>query len=404
MRFSARPASHEHDRGKAVTRGKAMLAQVSWLWSNASDRLRQAAARFGTWWLQGFLSLFPAGIAQWLVGPGSTILLLLQDDAFLDMRLTAASGAEFDHVRVPRLDYTSKAIDAILQRHQLRLTDVTIGIGLPAHHFFKRKLVLPFQAANSIGDIVARDLAQKTPFSLADIHHDHTVVAEAGKLMITQHVTRRDSVSSAASAFGLDVAEIDFVEAAPRDDGTVDRSFIALHPKTAQRASWVRRMTMALATSTLVLALIAGGLKYWRQEVALEQLKQQIAIARQQAQQVRGAFAKLEQRQHGILDVYAKKQNGPALLDIWDEVTRLLPTDTWLTDLHVTETLSGHGYLLSLSGYSAAAAKLVAILDRSPLFEEAVLTTAIAVDQNEQRERFALQTKVRIRGPRSTPP
>jgi hypothetical protein len=35
------------------------------------------------------------------------------------------------------------------------------------------------------------------------------------------------------------------------------------------------------------------------------------------------------------------------------------------------------------------------------LFEDAALTTAIAVDQSEQRERFALQAKVRTREPRS---
>jgi general secretion pathway protein L len=379
-----------------------MLAWLSRSSNNASEHLRRQAARFGKWWLQEFLSLFPERIAQWLEGPGSTILVLSQDDAFVDMRLKAASVTESHHARVPRPDYTSSAIDGFLQRHQLKLADVTVGIAMPPHQFFQRKFLLPAQVANSIGDIAARDLAQKTPFSLAEIHHDYEVVAEAGKLAITQHVTRHDSVAGAASVLGLDVAEIDFVEATAKGDGTAGRSYIALHPETAQRTSWLRRSIAALAASALSLALMAGGLKYWRQEIALDQLEQQIATARQQAQQVRSVFAKLEQRQRGIVDVYAKKQNGPALLDIWDEVTRLLPTDTWLTDLHVTETSSGD-YLLSLGGYSAAAAKLVAILDGSPLFEEAALTTAIAIDQNEQRERFALQAKVRTRGPRSTP-
>jgi general secretion pathway protein L len=318
-----------------------MLAQVSWLWGNASHYLRQSAARFGKWWLQEFLSLFPERIAQWLIGPGSTILLLSRDEAFVGMRMKTASGTEFDHARVPRLDYTSKAIEEFLQRHQLRLADVTVGIRLPSHQFFQRQLLLPAQAVNSIDDIIANDLAQKTPFSLADIHHGYAVVPGAGKLMIAQYVTRRDSVSSAAAAFGLNVTEIDFVESVPQGDCMTVRSFIALHPETTHRASWPRRAAAALATSALGLALIAGGLKYWRQEVALDQLEPQIATARQQAQQVRTAFAKLEKQQRSIIDVYARKQNGPALLDIWDEVTRLLPTDTWLTDLHVTETSPG---------------------------------------------------------------
>jgi general secretion pathway protein L len=76
-------------------------------------------------------------------------------------------------------------------------------------------------------------------------------------------------------------------------------------------------------------------------------------------------------------------------------VTRLLPTDAWLTELRVTALSKGQEREISLSGYSAAAAKLVAVLDRSPVFQDATLTTAIALDPTEQRERFALQAKVR---------
>jgi hypothetical protein len=64
------------------------------------------------------------------------------------------------------------------------------------------------------------------------------------------------------------------------------------------------------------LALIAGGLKYWRQEAALDLIDTELVTARQQAQQVRTAFAKLEQRQRSIIYVFAKKQNEPTLLDI----------------------------------------------------------------------------------------
>jgi len=377
-----------------------MSAWLPWL-SSASNHLRQAALRFGKWWLQEFLSLWPEWMAQWLTGPGTPTLLLLQDDTFVELSLKAETGAELDHARVPRPEYGANLIDELLQRHQLRLNDVTIGIGLPSHEFFQRKLLLPLQAGNSISEIVAQDLVQRTPFNLADIHHDYIVVPDAGKLSVTQHVIRRDSVSAAASSFGLEVSDIDFVEAVPRGDGTTTPLRIALHPGAAHRTSWPRRAATALATSTLLLALIAGGLKYWRQEAALDLIDTELATARQQAQQVRTAFAKLEQRQRSIIYVFAKKQNEPTLLDIWDEVTRLLPTDAWLTELRVTAPSKGQEREISLSGFSAAAAKLVGVLDHSPLFEDAALTTAIALDPTEQRERFALQAKVRTHELRS---
>lgn len=374
-----------------------MLAQISRLWRSASDHLRQATLLFAKWWLQEFLSLWPEGVAQWLMGSGNPTLLLLQGDAFVGVSLKTETGTELDHASVPNSEYRAGLIDELLQRHRLRCNDVTIGIGLPPHQFFQRKLLLPLQAGKSIREIVTHDLAQRTPFNLADIHHDYIVVPDTGKLSVTQHVIRRDDVSAAASSFGVEISDIDFVEAAPEGGRTISPAIIALHPEATRRTSWPRRAAMALATSAVLLALIAGGLKYWRQQVALDLIDTEMATARQQAQQVRAAFAKLEQRQKSIIYVFAKKQNEPTLLDVWAEVTRLLPTDAWLTELRVTGPSTGQERQVSLSGFSAAAAKLVGVLDHSPVFQDAALTTAIAFDQTEQRERFALQAKIRSR-------
>jgi hypothetical protein len=66
-----------------------------------------------------------------------------------------------------------------------------------------------------------------------------------------------------------------------------------------------------------------------------------------------------------------------------------------LTELHVTDASPSQDYRLAVSGLSTAAAKLVVTFDRSPLFREVALTTAVALDSTEQRERFALQATVR---------
>jgi general secretion pathway protein L len=368
---------------------------ILWLQSNASAQLKQAARRFGQWWLREFLALFPERVAQWLVGPGDATLVVSQIDQFVEMRLRTDSGAQLDSTRVPRLEYASSSVDDFLRRHQLGRSDVTIGLALPPDQFFQRKLLLPLQASNSLDEIVARDLVQKTPFRLPDIHHDYAVVQDGGKLIVLQHVMRRDSVGTAAVSLELELADIGFVEAAPQSGSSISSAVIALHRERASRTSWPRRAALALATSAVPLTLLAGGLCYWRQEVILDDLGPQIAKVRQQAQEVRDAFGKLEHRRNSVGYILAKKREGPALLDIWDEVTRLLPADSWLTELRMTEEAPSQDYRISLSGFSAAAARLVVTFDQSPMFHDAALTTAVSLDPTEQRERFALQAMVR---------
>lgn len=365
-----------------------MWARLSWLRSNASLQVSQLIARFGHWWLREFLALFPGWIAQWLTGSGKIALLLAQDEVFVELRLRADSGAQLDDMRVARGEYTAASIDNFLLRNKLTRADVTIAIALRPEQFFKRTLVLPLQAANAVEGIVARDLAEKTPFRLADIHYDYAVVQEADKLIATQQVVKRDSVEAAALALEIDVADIGFLDAATQ-------RAITLHRHSSDQIFWARHTALALAGSVVVLALIAGGIDYWRQQSALDALVPQITKMRPQAQEVRDAFAKLQHRQSSFGHLLARKHQAPALLDIWDEVTRLVPKDSWLTEFHMTDASPSQDYHLAVSGFSTAAANLVVIFDRSPLFHEAALTAAIALDANEQRERFALQAVVR---------
>jgi general secretion pathway protein L len=48
-----------------------------------------------------------------------------------------------------------------------------------------------------------------------------------------------------------------------------------------------------------------------------------------------------------------------------------------------------------MTGFSAEAASLVGIIDQSPFFADASLTAPIALEPVEQRERFALQAKLK---------
>jgi general secretion pathway protein L len=84
------------------------------------------------------------------------------------------------------------------------------------------------------------------------------------------------------------------------------------------------------------------------------------------------------------------------LLDVWEEVSRILPLDSWLTELRLSEVGQKQDQqLVVITGLSTAAADLVALVDKSSLFIDAALTAPIALDSIEQRERFTLQAKLR---------
>ena len=77
------------------------------------------------------------------------------------------------------------------------------------------------------------------------------------------------------------------------------------------------------------------------------------------------------------------------ILEIWDELSRVLPDNTFLTETRIADGK------VTVSGFSADAARLVRVIDQSPLFSGATLATAITPDATEHKDRFSITFKVR---------
>jgi general secretion pathway protein L len=357
-------------------------------------RLSDLLRRLGQFWLGEFLALFPARRAQWLVGRGSAGLVLEAQADTIVLRLLDDGGGELACDRLARADYAPASIDRFLQAHKLARSDVALGVRLPRSQVFGRILTLPREAMRSLDRIVAQDLIAKTPFRREDIYCGHVVTRSgADKIAVRQWVARRDVVEAEAAALAVDLAAMGFVDTDADPEEAAPHPRIALRPERADRSRWVARAATALAASALVLALLAAGLTYWRQAAALDELDGQVTAARAKAQQVRTAIDKLERKQAMLLRLRARKAEEPGLLDAWEEATRILPSHSWLTELRLSET--DKHQQVSMTGFSAEAASLVGIIDQSPFFADASLTAPIALEPVEQRERFALQAKLK---------
>jgi len=352
--------------------------------------LSELLTGFGQFWLREFLALFPPRVAQWLIGRGGASLVLGAEADTVVLRLLDDGGAESASRRLARGEYTPAAVAQFLREHKLERSAVKLGIRLPRAQVFCRSLTLPREASGSLDRIVEQDLVAKTPFRRDEIYCGYAA-ARAGtdKLAVRQWVARRDAVEAAVAALALDPEGIAFVDTDPESDAAPPR--IPLRPDRAGERRWATRAAAALAASALLLALVAAGLTYWRQAAVLDELDGQVAGARTKAQQVRAAIDKLEQKQAVLLRLRTRKAEEPGLLDAWEEATRVLPSHSWLTELRLAES-SGERQI-SMTGFSAAAASLVGLIDQSPYFTDTALTAPIALDPVEGRERFALHAK-----------
>ena len=87
-----------------------------------------------------------------------------------------------------------------------------------------------------------------------------------------------------------------------------------------------------------------------------------------------------------------KKQTMPARIDLLQELTLLLPNDTWLERWQVK------GDAMQIIGQSAKASALIGIVEASPLFVDAAFISPVTTDPRTNKERFVLSARIG-RGP-----
>jgi len=353
--------------------------------------------RFQQWWLREFLDLFPERVIEFLMGRRRMSLVLEFRDETVSLELLSGSRKSIGSEQCPLSADMLANVDRFLKMHGIGRQDVELGVRLPAQSLFSRQLRLPAEAADSVDAIIAQDLARKTPFKPVDIYSDHVVLVPSerhGKLTVWQWVIQRKYVEKAVLSLGLEVGAITFIvfDATAPDQ---PEPLISLRSPARARTSWWYRGMMGLGACAVVLALLAGGLKYWNQQVALDRLDMDIASTSKKAQHVRALVDQLREQNSALLRLRLQRSVAPRLMDLWQEATRVLPSHAWLTEFRLVEVAGKREGQVALFGFSSAAPSLVGLVDGSPLFSDAALTAPIAFDASEGRERFALQAKVR---------
>jgi general secretion pathway protein L len=302
-------------------------------------------AAAGRWWVREFLALFPERVSEWLLDRGLKSVVLAPDADGVTLRLLSDRGRLLATTTMKRADFLPASVDDFLQSQGLSRGQVLLGLRLAPACVFGRQLLLPQQAERSLASVVVQDLALRTPFRLDDIYHDHVARRQADKISVRQWIVRRQFVDDAARDLGMDLSDIAFLDCSDQY-GEIESlaSLARLRLKQLDKRSHPVSLTLCvLALSAVVLTGLILGNRYRQQEEQLDRLAAEIMRVRPVAHQVRTALDRLAQEQTNVSNLRAKKRNEAGLLDVWEEVTRVMPLGSWLTELRLSERPDGQG-------------------------------------------------------------
>ncbi len=254
-----------------------------------------------------------------------------------------------------------------------------VVVALAAHQVLRKTITLPAAVEDNLLQVLTYDLDRHTPFKADEVYFDATVVRrdpakkEIGVDWTAALKTVVDQARRRAEGWGAAVVAV----VPDRPDGTapVAGSTLNLLP-AAERpdAASLRRWEIWVPVGLIVVAaIVATALPVWQKRGYAIALMQLANDGRVQADASNALREQLERLTGDYNFALQKKYAFPSAVQMIDDVTRLLPDDTWLTQFELRSATKGkdpHREIL-VRGESANAGRLVSLFEESTLFEQA---------------------------------
>jgi len=354
--------------------------------------LQRIAHQFSTWYRQELFALFPSSTLAWLNDRGERRMTVSAASGFGELRAVDSAASEAAPAPVTADELRAASLDEALTRRGLSRETTKIVLKLPRDAFFLRRTVAPLAAQQTLPRLLAAELERKTPFRPSDVVFGYVATPHGGdKLDVEQWILRRDFVAAALAPSGLALEDVDGVE--PEWSAPTPPPVIVLRQR-APASKLLRNTAIALCALAALLLAAGLGVLVLRQDRLGDELDAKIAEMSARAARVRQVADRATADSRLLATLREERARYPALADIWEEVSRIMPDSAFALELRLSEQRVGER-VVDLSGYAESAAGLPALFDRSPLFSDAGLTAPITADIREKRDTFAIQARVR---------
>jgi general secretion pathway protein L len=247
-----------------------------------------------------------------------------------------------------------------------------VTLALAPKLVLRRRVTLPAAVDESLRATIGYDLDRLTPFKPEEVAFD-AVVAERDSARRTIGVdlvaVRRRTLDQAlaqARAFGADVVAV--VDGSPRD--AAESKINLLDPEDRSGGGRFLRWQVLVPLAVLVALFVAAlAVPLWQKReyaIAMMNTADEAAIRAQQSDRLRTELDRMVGQYNFALE---RKYTTPGVAQVLNELSALLPDDTWLTHFEVKSMIRGKVTQreVYMRGDSANAGKLISLLENATL-------------------------------------
>lgn len=270
-----------------------------------------------------------------------------------------------------------------MRRRRIRPRD--IDLQLSRDQALRQVVVLPAAARENLREVLSFEMDRHTPFKADEVVFDYRLLRidqQRKQMDVDLAVAKRDTLAqvlATARSWKLNPKRVGV------EGGGLDLLRSARHEVGGSRG---RALTAVLGVVTAGLFVAAALAPLQTQRELLDEAQEALRLARSEAVEaddLRRQASKSLQRSEFLI---GRKTSTISVSELLNEVTRLLPDDTWVVQF------SRRDDQLTLSGFSAKASALIGLLEQSDLLADVRFRSPVNLDPRLQLERFNLSAVV----------
>lgn len=341
-------------------------------------------ARFFRWWGGELAAMLPERLRTLLWPQRSRVLLTRIDE---ELEATLLDGETQRLLGRFPLGETATGAREKLYETQPELAEAELCLRLLPEQCLVRTLKLPAAAGENLRQVMAFEMDRLTPFKADQVYYAARILE---RLPDTRQIRVELSLTPRAK---LDPWLDELAAAGWRPERVIAEGAHAGHDLLPEafrrpRSRLPQLVNIASAALFALLLLATLALPAWLNHNLEQQLRQDMRQVSKVAKEVEQIKAEAEKLAHENGFLQRKKSEEPATVEMLEELSRLIPDQTWLNGLQYRDRK------VIIQGQSPAASSLIAQLEASPYFKNTSFVSPVTKDVASGQERFQIASEV----------
>lgn len=352
--------------------------------STLGYKFSRPLAEFLFWWKEELTSVIPLSLRHILFRTKKLVLEVNGDSVDI-FRIT---GTKINTVGVlPLVDLTTHQHGKVIREP----SSTEKILCLPQNLVLEKNVTFPLAAEENLREVLSYEMDRLTPFSSDQVYYDYYVISRDKKkknIELKLVVVPKDRVTPLINQLQSTGFHPHIVTVKDRQTG--DRFPINLLPfeKRANRMNALRIVNYSLSMLLIVLFLIAVVFPIWSKIQYIKKLEPEVSMLTKNANETSKLREQVKIAEEEALFLGEKKNASILILEVVDELTQIVPDDTWINQLEIKNNE------LNIHGQSISSAALLPIIESSELFKNVQFRSPVTQNRQSNTERFHLSANI----------